>query len=64
LFAPIVHENYWWLYAVNCQTKQLFVLDRKRINNVVVRKSFTILIFFLKCLSTIVFKLVLNLACS
>ena len=42
--APIINEQHWWCYAINCQTRQFFVLDslgrtqhgRKRINNAIV----------------------------
>jgi len=27
LFAPIIHEQHWWCYAINCRTHQFFVLD-------------------------------------
>jgi len=48
LFAPIVHDDHWWFYVVNCQEKKLHVLDsighsnknRKRIDKAVVRLEY------------------------
>ncbi|QCE05806.1 sentrin-specific protease 1 [Vigna unguiculata] len=45
VFAPIIHEQHWWCYAINCRTRQFFVLDslgskrqgRKRIDNAIAR---------------------------
>jgi len=45
LFAPILYEDHWWCYVVNCQEKKLVMLDsighsnknHKRIDNAVVR---------------------------
>ncbi|XP_027927659.1 uncharacterized protein LOC114184552 [Vigna unguiculata] len=45
VFAPIIHEQHWWCYVINCRTRQFFVLDslgskrqgHKRIDNAIAR---------------------------
>ena len=48
LFAPIVNDDHWWCYVVNCKEKKLYVLDsighsnksRRKIDNAVVRLQY------------------------
>ncbi|QCD86778.1 Ulp1 protease family [Vigna unguiculata] len=57
LFAPIVHDDHWWCYVVNCQEKKLYVLDsighsnkiRKRIDNVVAHNLGLLFGMLMKC---------------
>ncbi|QCE05961.1 ubiquitin-conjugating enzyme E2 S [Vigna unguiculata] len=57
LFAPIVHDDHWWCYCVNCKTMKFFVFDslersrnnRTRTNNYIARNMELFFSMLLNC---------------
>ncbi|XP_027905985.1 uncharacterized protein LOC114165600 [Vigna unguiculata] len=57
LFAPIVNDDHWWCYVVNCKEKKLYVLDsighsnksRRRIDNAVAHNMGLLFGMLMKC---------------